>query len=149
MAIVSPTTLVLRTWDAARAFFAVLFGTRTLRSIEPISQLKKNAEIANALLEVSNVLEKLNAWSARQNQREAREARKQLDQGVAETGPPPAPLSVKDRKALLRARRRAQRFGGQVELNLPPPLTAPILRTPEELPEDGDGNVSSDQGGQD
>lgn len=136
VAILSPTTLVIRIWDALRAFFAVLVGSRALRSIPPSLSVKHNAEVSSTLIELASTIEKLNMWAARVAQRDAREARRLLAEGPKPEATPQAPTSVKDRKLMLRAARRAQRFGGQIELPAMPVAPA----TPQEM--DGDDEPS-------
>jgi hypothetical protein len=118
----SPVTLVKRIWDATRAGFAVLFGTRTLRSIEPTLRVKHNAEVSATLIELASTIEKLNTWAARVAQRDAREAKRLLAEGEESPPAAPGPSSIKERKQMLRAARRAQRLGGQLPLPTIPPV---------------------------
>lgn len=133
MPIPSPATLVRRLWDALAAFFAVLFGNRTLRSIEPTLRVKKSAEVSSTLIELASVIEKLNMWAARVAQRDAREAKRLLGDEPQQAPQQPVPSSIKERKQMLRAARRAQRLGTQMEL----PQVAPPVAIQEPEP-DGD-----------
>lgn len=81
------------------------------------------AEWAALVLEVTNVLEQLNAWAARHAKREARAAKRQL---APEAPPEPASLPAftpqNDRKAQLRAKlalARSRSLRGSTESDEP------------------------------
>ena len=88
-------------------------AVRTLIWGAPITEVARmRAEWAALVMEVTNVLEQLNAWAARHAKREARQAKKRL---APEAPPEPSQLPLipyqGDRKAQLRAKLSQMRSG--------------------------------------
>ena len=123
-----------RLYNAMRAGLSVLFGKTQFGDLTPTVKVQLAAAIANDKLEVAAVLEKLHAWTSRQTQREARGAKKNLEEAVAAS---PAPVlgaggySLADRKQQLRAYVSATRRGVAVAPMPPPPVPQPALFDPD------------------
>lgn len=133
MSLLTPfRTLGRRIWDAVNAGFAVLFGYQVLLSTKPTASLRKNAELATALLEVTNVLEKLNAWAGRQAKRESREAQKALDPEPTQPALPPTLPTNAERKRELRRLVRERRGGlTRLDVRAIPAAAAPLALQPD------------------
>lgn len=103
--------LLRRLWDAELAYFAVLFGRRSRKSMPAISRARHSAEVAMLIEEVGTVLEKMNMTAARLAKRESRAAKAQLEAEapLEQQVEFELPVNPKERKAALRARIRSGR----------------------------------------
>lgn len=123
-----------RLYNAIRAGLSVLFGRAQIGDLTPTAKVQAAAALENDLLEVAAVLEKLHAWTSRQTQREARGAKKNLEEAAAAS---PAPVfgtggySLADRKQQLRAYVSATRRGVAVAPMPAPPVPQPSLFDPD------------------
>lgn len=123
-----------RLYNAIRAMTSVLFGRMQIGDLTPTAKVQRAAALENDLLEVAAVLEKLHAWTSRQTQREARGAKKNLEETVAAS---PAPVvgtggySLADRKQMLRAYVSASRRGVAVAPMPAPPVPQPSPFDPD------------------
>jgi len=117
-----------RLWDAVTAFVVVLFGRATTKKLTATQRVKHAAALQNDLLEVASLLEKMHAWTSRMAARDSRAAKRILDSEEAPAvGASPAataPLTGRDRKALLRRYWTAQSLG-LPGVPPPPPAAAP------------------------
>ena len=132
-----------RIWDAVHAFFAVLWGRIEIRSLPATQQVRHAARHQKMLLELSGVLEQMNAWTSRMSARDSRAAKKTLaEAGPAELVQPLAPMTQHDRKVALRAYVAARRQGLP---GVPPPAAVTTMPPPLQLPNDADGDGACEE----
>lgn len=132
-------TGVRRIWDAAHAFFGVLWGRIEIRQLPATQRVMHDVQHQRMLLELASMLEQMHAWTSRMSARDSRAAKKALSSDTpAEPLIPIAPMTQSDRKRALRAYVQAQRHGVP---GVPPPAAVTAMPAQLEPPaSDGDGD---------